>query len=189
MKELSKKGETFYNRWETLRKKKWFYVFLHGSVYWGMPMALILFLLNSHFQIENMKLSKLLILVVTFGIGGIFTGLREFKRIDNIYLSLNDDTEIATGIQTLKTGNVWNYDNLKLHNGNDETLIIQNEFFWFDQRVPSSEKLEECYQSVYSDFRRLQKNKDFGAYSKNRNVKIQIFDNSASNVPMLEKVI
>ena len=189
MKELSKKGEKFYNRWETLRKRKWFYVFLHGTVCWGLPIALILFLLNSQFQVENMKLSKLLTYAIVFGIGGIFNGLREFKQIDKIYLSLNDDDEIVKGIQIIKNGNIWNYDNLKLHNGNDEALIIQNELFWFDERVPSSDKLNDCFISVYGDFQRLQKNKDFGEYSKNRKVKIQIFDNSESNVPLLEKVI
>ena len=67
--------------------------------------------------------------------------------------------------------------------------LIQNELFWFDEQVTSSEKLEECYQAVYGDFQRLQKNKNFDEYSRNRNVKIQIFDNSIVNVPLLEKVI
>lgn len=43
--------------------------------------------------------------------------------------------------------------------------MVRNEFFWFDERVPSSEKLDECYKSVVEDFQRLQKNKDFDEYT------------------------
>ena len=35
MKEKSEKEENFYLEWEKRRKKKWLYVFLHGSIYWG----------------------------------------------------------------------------------------------------------------------------------------------------------
>ena len=34
MKEKSEKEENFYLEWEKRRKKKWLYVFLHGSIYW-----------------------------------------------------------------------------------------------------------------------------------------------------------
>ena len=68
-------------------------------------------------------------------------------------------------------------------------VLIQNELFWFDEQVTSSEKLEECYQAVYGDFQRLQKNQNFKEYAKNRKVTIQIFDNSPGNIPLLEKIM
>ena len=42
MKELSKRQQKFYSQWEERRKKKWLYVFLHGTVYWGVFMAIIM---------------------------------------------------------------------------------------------------------------------------------------------------
>jgi hypothetical protein len=193
MEELSKKREQFCRQWEKRRKNKWLYVLLHGTVYRGLPMTLVVILLNSKFKIENINWSLILNCAIAFGLLGIFYGLREFKRDDMKYLYLlndkDDDEEIIKGIQTLRAGNQWRYENLKIHNDTDESLTIQNELFWFDERVPSSEKLDECYQSVYGNFRRLQRNKDFDEYTKNRRVAIQIFDNSQSNVPLLEKAI
>ena len=189
MKDLTEKGEKFYTRWEEHRKKKWYYAFLNGSVYWGLSMALIIFLLHSQFQFENMKWSELLVYVIFFGIGGIFNGLREFRRIDRVYLSLNDDEEISKGVQGLKSGKEWNYENLLVLNVKDENLTIRNEFFWFDNRISSSEKSDECFQAVYNDFMRLRKNQEFEDYIKNKHVVIQIVDNPESPVPLVEKIV
>lgn len=79
MKELSKKGENFYQLWEKQREKKWNYVFVHGSIYWGLPMAIGAFLINSQFEIGNMSISKLLISIVVFMIGGLGYGLSQFR--------------------------------------------------------------------------------------------------------------
>jgi hypothetical protein len=50
MKETGKKGEQFIQRWEERRKKKWLYIFLHGSVYFGLPLAILMFLMVSEFK-------------------------------------------------------------------------------------------------------------------------------------------
>lgn len=39
------------------------------------------------------------------------------------------------------------------------------------------------------DFRRLQKNPDFEEFLKNKEVTIQIFDNSENEMPLIEKRI
>jgi len=189
MKELNKKGENFYRRWEKQREKKWFYVFVHGSIYWGLPVAIGTFLLSSHFEIENMSISKLLISVIVFMIGGLGFGFSQFKRIDNIYLGLNDDNEIKKGILAIETGNNWNYENLMINKEIDETLTIQNQLFWFEEKNITSKKIEDCFDLVYADFQRLKKNKDFDQFTSNRKVRIQIKDNSNKETLLKEKLI
>lgn len=189
MKEVGKKEEKFYKKWEERRENKWLYAFVHGSIYWGMPSAIVSFILGSNFDIENMQLSNLLMALIVFGIGGLFHGLRQFKRIDEVYLDLNDDDEIVKGIQTLKAGDIWHYGNLIISKEEDETLIIQNELFWFDDKELSPEKINECLNLVIGDFRWLQKYKDFAEYTRRRKATIQLFDNSGSNIPLREKII
>jgi len=189
MKELNKKGETFYRLWEKKREKKWLYVFVHGSVYWGLPVAIGTFLLSSHFEIENMSVSKLLISIIVFMIGGIGFGFSQFKRIDNIYLGLNDDNEIKKGIQTIETSGNWNYENLIISKENNETLNIQNQLFWFEEKDITSKKIEECFNLVNEDFQRLKKNKDFEHFLLNHKVTIQIVDNFDGKTPLLEKLL
>jgi len=186
MKELSKKGEKFYNQWAERRNKKWKYVFIHGIVYFGIPVAIVSFLINSKFKFENMHHSDFLRSFFVFGIAGILFGLRQFERTDNLFLSLNDEDEIAKGVKTLKAGDAWSYENLKIHKGNDESIVVQNDLFWFEEKGLTHEKLDECYNLIHEDIVRLKKSKDFEEYLKGRDVKIRIFGNSGSNVPLLE---
>jgi hypothetical protein len=189
MRDLNKGEERFYRDWEAQRKKKWRYIILHGTVYWGMPVALGLFLLMSHFRTNEMQLKPLIISVLLFGTGGLFFGLNQFNNMEKRYSSLNDDFEIARGIEDLNTGGLWNYENLKISLKEDGVLVIQNELYWFDEKGPSPDKLNQCYDLVFEDFQRLQKNKAFYEYSKNKKVRIEISGNSESNKPLLEMVI
>ena len=189
MKELTKKGENFYRFWEKQREKKLRYVFVRGSIYWGLPMAIVGFLISSRFAIENMSISKLSISVIVFMIGGIGYGLSQFKRMDRIYLSLNDDDEIKRGIQAIEAGKVWNYENLMINKGIDETLTIQNQLFWLEEKEITSEKIDECLNLVYEDFQRLKKNKDFDQFSSNHKVRILILDNSDKKTILKEKLM
>lgn len=189
MKDLNKKGQQFYRKWEERRKNKWLFVFINGTIYWGLPLAISTVIFRNNFHLENMKFSELLISVIIFGLGGMGYGLSQFKRIDNIYLALNDDDEIEKGIQTLKAGDIWNYENLKISRKDDEMLLIQNELFWFEEKEISPENINECFNLVCIDFKRLQKNKDFKKYSETRKAMIQLYDNTGSNIPLLEKII
>ena len=189
MKELNKKGENLYRLWEKQREKKWLYVFVHGSIYWGVPVAIGTFLLSTHFEIDNMSISKLILSIVLFMLGGLGFGLSQFNRIDNIYLGLNDDNEIKKGIQAIETGNNWNYENLIINKEVDETLTIQNQLFWFEEKDITSKKIEECFNLVYEDYQRLKKNKDFDHFMSNRKVRIQIRDNSDKETLLMEKLI
>jgi adenine-specific DNA methylase len=61
--------------------------------------------------------------------------------------------------------------------------------FWFEGEDISSAKLNECFNMVLGDFQRLQKDKDFNDFTIGKKVKIQIFDNSGSDIPLIEKII
>lgn len=189
MKELNKKQEAFYTKWEQRRKKKWFYAFLHGSVYWGIPVAFVLFLIDSQFQQEQMQFSRLLAYLVGFGIGGLWIGLTSFKRIDSTYLELQDDDVIEKGIVEISKGNTWNYENLLIRQDIQKALVVQNDLLWFDDDQISAQQTDECFEQLLSDFNRLQKNKQFQQYAKHKEVKIQVFDNSENKTPLKEKVI
>ena len=189
MKELSKRQQKFYRQWEERRKKKWLYVFLHGTVYWGLFMAIIMFLWNNDFDIEKMKISKFITAIIVFGIAGIFVGLNQFRQIEKIYLKLNDDSEIMIGIQKLKSEEIWKYENLILRNENNKTLIVRNEIMWFDNSEISNEKLNYCVKVILNDFQNLNKNERFKEFAMNLETKIQVFDNSESEIPLIEKTL
>jgi len=101
MKETSKKGEQFYRRWAEQIEKKWLYVFLHGSIYWGIPVAIFTYLWSAHFEFDKGSILKFLTSSGLFMIAGLWFGLSQFKRIDSIYSGLNDEAEIRKGIQTI----------------------------------------------------------------------------------------
>jgi len=190
MKELSGRGEKFYKKWEERRKKKWLFVFLNGFVYWGLFMAVTMFIWKSDFKIENMHLSDLVSAIIFFGIGGIPLGLSRYKQIDKMYLSLiSDDIDILNGIKTLKAGKTWKYENLIIKNVNNETLVVRNKLFWFDKSDDLNDKLNECFDTVVADYERINKKAQFKKFSENYNVRIQIFEVLDNETPLIDKVI
>ncbi|MCK9311628.1 MAG: hypothetical protein M0P26_05060 [Bacteroidales bacterium] len=189
MKELNAGSMKFFNRWKEQRTKKWQYAFLHGSIYWGLPIAIILFLINSHFKVDQMQLSKLITYIIVFLAGGFFSGLLEFKRFDKVYQNLRDDESIEYGIVILKSGKVWNHENLKIQILDEKILLIKNELFWFEDSDVSVDKINECFNLVLSDFQRLKMNSAFNEFTKMFDVRLQIFDNSGSINPLIDKII
>ena len=189
MKELSASGVRFANRWKEQRTKKWKYAFIHGSMYWGLPVAITLFLFESHFQFDQMLLSKFFNMVLVFVIGGFLFGLNEFKRIDDVYRSVNDDEDIENGILILESGKSWNYENLHINKINGKSLLVKNELFWFEDSDISVDKLNECFNLVMSDFQRLKKNLAFNEYSNNFEVRLQIVDNSGKKSPLIDRIV
>jgi hypothetical protein len=189
MKDTGLKSEQFLHRWEERRKKKWLYIFLHGSVYQGLPLAIILFLILSEFKIENMQVSTLLVCIFVFVFGGLWTGLRHFNQVDSMYLRLINNDDVVKGVETLKAGETWNYENLVIQNEDGDNLVVRNELFWFEGDEISAAKLNECYNIVLGDFQRLQKDKDFKNYTAGKKVTIRVFDNSGSNVPLVERTL
>ncbi len=182
MKELNKGEEQFVKRWEKHREKKWQYIFLHGSVYKGLTVAIATFLVLNGIGEEEMSLQKFLIYAILWMIGGLLIENWNFKQIDRTYLALNNGDEIAKGVQIIRTGNIWNYENLEIYKEQDDTLIIRNKLFWFEEKELSSEKLNECFNLVYEDCYRLQQNADFIEYTRNFKVNFQIVDNSGNDI-------
>ena len=189
MEETSNKDEQFLQRWEERRKKKWLYIFLHGSVYHGLPLAIILFLVFSEFRIENMQVSMFLICIIVFAGWGLLSGLRNFNQVDIMYQRLINNDDVIKGVEILKGGETWNHENLVIHNEHGNNLVVRNELFWFEAEDISPAKLNDCFNIVLGDFQRLQKDKDFNDFTIDKKVKIQIFDNSGNDIPLIEKII
>ena len=188
MEELTTREERFYKKWEQKRKNKWLYVFLHGTVYWGLFMAIFMFLWQSDFKIENMHFFRLFIGIIIFGIGGIPVGLMQFNQFDKKYLN-KDNADIITGIKKLKAGKVWKYENLIITNLENETLVVRNKLFWFDKSVDLKEKLNECYDSIFSDYMRINKVAEFEKFSAKFKVRIQVFEVLDNETPLIDRLI
>jgi len=188
MEETITRQEKFYKNWEEKRKKKWQYVFLHGTVYWGSFMAISTFIINYYSHPEDLKLVDLITRMIVFGIGGIPGGIMEFNRNDKIYLN-KDNAEIINGIKKLKAGKVWKHDNLILSNLNNETLVVRNKLFWFDQSDNLDEKLTECYNAVVDDYKKINKEPEFEKFFKKYKVRVQIFEVLDNETPKIDKII
>ena len=185
MKELSAKQEAFYLKWEQQRKKKWLYVFVHGIIYYGIPFGILYYFLLNRFNTENMDLYNFFTTLTIFGFGGILPGLRQYNNHEKAFLSLNDDGQIFDGIKMLETGSAWNYENLIIKKQDNYTLVIKNELFWFEDDALTN-NLNDCLNVVRKDVDRLKTNKDFNIYSSQYNVKIQLFNNSDKEKPLIE---
>ena len=188
MEETITRQEKFYKNWEEKRKKKWQYVFLHGTVYWGSSMVFLTTLFNYYSHPEYIKLVDLITRMIVFGIGGIPGGIMEFNRNDKIYLN-KDNAEIINGIKKLKAGKVWKHDNLILSNLNNETLVVRNKLFWFDQSDNLDEKLTECYNAVVDDYKKINKEPEFEKFFQKYKVRIQIFEVLDNETPKIDKII
>ncbi|HEY3370682.1 MAG TPA: hypothetical protein VGK10_07535 [Prolixibacteraceae bacterium] len=189
MKETSKKEEAYYKKWEITRERKWLYLLVNGSVYWGLPMTIGLFLVQTNFSIENMHLASFLKLLALFMAVGLAEGWRQFKRIDAIYVSLMDKQEIDKGMAALRLGEKWNYENLSIFKDADQTLTIQNQLLWLEDDDRDVEKLKETLNVVYEDYQRLEKHVNFEQFMGNQKVKIQLVDNSGKENLLMEKLI
>ena len=186
MKELSMKNEHFIGKWKVYRSRKFFYVFLHGTVYLGFPIGIFLFFVDSHFKIENMHLSGLATSLSLCGIGGLFFGLNQFERKDKKYRNFLEDEKILKGIKLLETDKAWNFENLVIHKLDNETLVVKNKLFWLDESDALSKNLDACLNLVMKDFERLKANSDFDLFSGNYNVRVQVFNNSGNETPLIE---
>jgi len=100
MKDLNKKEEQFYLQWQEQRKKKWLFVFLYGSIYFGLSIAVLRFIIKTIFDVQPMYLQEFLFSIIFFGIGGIPMGLFYFRQREKFYLSLKDNNEIEKGIHS-----------------------------------------------------------------------------------------
>ena len=184
---MTKMKEDFYLKWEEKRKKKWLYVFLHGTVYLGLTLGILMFLLKNNFTIERMHYPDFIEKIITSVITGFVVVLLDFNRRDKIYL--NGNLDIINGIKTLKEGKVWKYENLRITNVNNETLVVRNKLFWFDKKDELNEKITECYHTVVDDYHEITKDKGFKKFSKGYKVRVQIFEVLDNERPLIDREI
>ena len=135
-----------------------------------------------------MHFFRLFIGIIIFGIGGIPVGLMQFNQFDKKYLN-KDNADIITGIKKLKAGKVWKYENLIITNLENETLVVRNKLFWFDKSVDLKEKLNECYDSIFSDYMRINKVAEFEKFSAKFKVRIQVFEVLDNETPLIDRLI
>lgn len=168
-------------------KKKWPYVFLYGVVYLGLPIGCLMYLFENNFVIENVHFFDV-IREIGFGIIiGLVIVLFNFNSLDKLYLS--NKINIINGIKRLNTGKVWEYESLIISKVNNETLIIRNKLFWFDKSKDNTDKINECFDAVKSDYLEICKEKKFRKFSKRYKVRIQIFDVLYGEIPLIDKEI
>ena len=113
MKDQTARGMRFINKWQKQRTKKWKYAFLHGSIFWGLPVSITLFLFDSHFEVDQMDLSTLFNLIMVFLAGGFVSGLFEFKRMDKAYLRMLEEESIDDGIKIQESGIKLDHEQLR----------------------------------------------------------------------------
>ncbi|OFX72532.1 MAG: hypothetical protein A2X12_10465 [Bacteroidetes bacterium GWE2_29_8] len=186
MEELNAKQIKFLKKWVT---HKWLYIFYNTLI---LLLQLLIFtvIYVKIYNIENLKSLNFLDLFYTFIIPGIGVVFLNFKNMERQYLNWKNEVEIKKGLKILKEKGVWSYENIKISKTSEELLVVQNELFWIDGNdTISSDKLDEFYNSVFADFKRLKRYKSFANYIKNKSIKIQIFDNLEGNTPLLEKMI
>ena len=76
--------------------------------------------------------------------------------MDVAYLGANDNDKIQERIQKIKSGLTWNYENLKLLQDERETIVVQNELFWFDEtNVTPTVMSGCCFNLIMVDYNRL----------------------------------
>jgi hypothetical protein len=184
---MAKGNGDFYTSWQEKRKKKWQYVFLHGTVYLGLTLGILMFLLKNNFQIERMHYPDFIEKIITSVITGFVIVLLDFNRRDKIYL--NGNLDILNGIKTLKEGRVWKYENLRITNVNNETLVVRNKLFWFDKKDDQHEKTTECFHAVVEEYQQLKKDKGFEKFSKGYKVRAQIFEVMDNETPIIDREI
>jgi len=189
MKNKTDRSEKFISKWEKHRKQQWMYALVHGSLYWGLPTAVVSFLFVYNFDFQSIVLWRFVIYAIMFLIVGFGFGHLQFKRNESAYLDLTDGTVIRKGILDLKSGHPWTYENVNISLGPNNILNISNLLFWQQNGDKPSFSPDDCIQNILEDYHKLQKNKDFRDFSSDKTIKVRVFDNSPNEKPIVEKII
>ncbi len=183
------RSEKFISKWEKQRQQKWMYAFVHGSLYWGLPTAVLSYLLIYAFDFQSMDLWRFVIYAIMFLIVGFGFGYFQFKRNESAYLDLTDGSMIRKGILDLKSGHPWTYENISISLDPNNTLNLGNVLFWHNDKDNTAFNPDDCIQNIMEDYQKLQKNKDFRDFSSGKSLKVSVFDNSSDKKPIAEKII
>src|SRR5512145_1131040 len=130
MENKTDRSEKFISKWEKQRQQKWMYAFVYGSLYWGLPTAVLSFLMIYSFNFQSMVLWRFVIYVIMFLIVGFVFGYFQFKRNESAYIDLTDGSIIRKGILDLKSGLNWTYENISISLDPNNTINLGNILFW-----------------------------------------------------------
>ena len=190
MQDLSHKQTDFYQRWRIQRKNKWKYIFVHGSVLWGISVALTILVFENVFSSENKTLQSAVILISFFMIGGLFVGNRQYKQKEMIYDGLvAKDNEIGKGAILLEHEKEWSHENLTFTLSDNQTVVVRNKLFWLSDDQPNPSQAEDCILTMQDDITRLRENKILDSFLEGRMIKLQLYNNDDKIHPITEKCI
>lgn len=183
------RSEKFIATWEKHRKQKWMYAFVHGSLYWGLSTAVVSFLFMNNFDFQSMVLWRFVVYAIMFIIVGFGFGYFLFKSNESAFLDLTDGSMIRKGIQDLKSGLPWTYENINVSLGHNNMLNLSNILFWQNDTDNHSLNPDDCIQYIMEDYQKLLKNKYFRDFSSNKTLTVRVFDNSSGEKPIAERII
>ena len=190
MPELSPTQTRFFKKWSMKRKNKLRYIFIHGSVLWGLPVALTFILTEKILKEENLTILNVLITVCFFMAGGLLSGNRLYKQCEKNYgRLLEEDHKISDGVRILESEKSWHHENLIFSISDDQIVVVRNDLFWLSEDQLSVNRTNECFQVLMDDFSRLRENKALGSYLEKRKIKLQLFNNEDKIHPIAEKYI
>lgn len=182
---LTSRERKLLSSWEKYRGNKLKFIVINGLFRASLPtLALVLFL-----YIVGNKLSLAGLLAIFFCIImlNIFLAQSQFKQLDRLYLFLlRKNKKIAKGVEKLKLAGEWSFENILLRTADNNTLLIRNLDYWFDQTVAPSDKIKECHELINEDFQQLKENKDFKEFAQSHKILFQLFDSPESETPIME---
>jgi len=66
-------------------------MFVHGSIYWGLPTAVILYIIDQGFDVNDIQIGKLITKLVFTLAFGLLYGHFQFKNNERLFSSYNKD--------------------------------------------------------------------------------------------------
>jgi hypothetical protein len=187
--ELNPRESRFIQKWTVQRKHKLKFLLIYGCIYWGLPFGLMTIIGQFGFHFEHFSLPALMVITALFIVAGLFYGNSMYKRHEEIYnVYLVDDEVIRQGVITIGKENQWEYENLTIIREEDDSFLVWNNLFWFGGEHPTTDEINECMRILKGDLNRLKENKAFAAFTENKKIKIQLFDNQDKRHPLAEQI-
>jgi len=190
---MKKPGNTnseFYKKWSVQREYKWKYIFVHGSVLWGISVSITIMLGEKIFGSESRTLSSAIIMIAFFMAAGLFVGNSQFKQKEKLFEGLVAAEQlIGEGATILEVEKEWSHENLTFTLADNQTVLVRNKLFWLSDNQPTSTQVDDCMVSMSEDVTRFRENKIFGKFLENKKIKLQLYNNEDKIHPIAEKTL
>ena len=184
MKELTKESSGFYEKWTLRRKNKWGYIFYLGT-FQGIAIGLLNLLVEVILLKSSFNPSQFLAKLLFFTLLGIVLALRNFDINEKRYHScLAQDKKVDVGVAILEKEKRWEHENLTLTLEAGDLLLIRNKLFWLEDDQPTASQLSDCMKILGDDLIRLKQNKAFSSFLKDKQIRLQLFNNLDQTHPI-----